>query len=358
MSCVMGFELTLENLKKVYELLEDEESREIYLNRLNYLVTGRIEFIEKIISKYIPNLPLFGRDVIHKFLKELPQDKKFVLYGAGEWGKEVFPLFKDDPRFIGFCSGTKEKQEHGFMGVSVISPETLFQKKNLTVVVSALSAKQEILELLKYNGYPTELIFTMDDFEVLTNEEYFGFEYFKYEPNEVFVDAGSYNLATAIDFRRNCGSVKKVYAFEPDPHNVELCQENKIKHHFTEAMILPYGVWSEDTTMHFQSRGTSDSSFEQGGDVSVPVRAIDNVVEKGEPITFIKMDVEGSELEALKGAQRTIQQYKPKLAICIYHKPQDMTEIPLYIHSLVPEYRFYVRHHSNTSVSTVLYAIV
>lgn len=70
------------------------------------------------------------------------------------------------------------------------------------------------------------------------------------------------------------------------------------------------------------------------------------------------MDIEGSELEALKGAVHTIQRDKPKLAICIYHKPEDMTEIPLYIKSLVPEYKFYVRHHSNCWTDTVLYAVM
>lgn len=70
------------------------------------------------------------------------------------------------------------------------------------------------------------------------------------------------------------------------------------------------------------------------------------------------MDIEGSELEALKGAVHTIQRDKPKLAICIYHKPEDMTEIPLYIKSLVPEYKLYVRHHSNCCTETVLYAVM
>lgn len=73
---------------------------------------------------------------------------------------------------------------------------------------------------------------------------------------------------------------------------------------------------------------------------------------------MIKMDVEGSELESLKGAKRTIQRDKPKLAICIYHKPEDMTEIPMFIKELVPEYRLYVRHHSNSDLETVLYAIM
>jgi len=69
------------------------------------------------------------------------------------------------------------------------------------------------------------------------------------------------------------------------------------------------------------------------------------------------MDVEGAELESLKGAEKTIRRDRPKLAICIYHKPEDMTEIPLFIKELVPEYKLYVRMHANDGSETVLYAI-
>ena len=73
---------------------------------------------------------------------------------------------------------------------------------------------------------------------------------------------------------------------------------------------------------------------------------------------MIKLDIEGAELEALKGARETILRHKPKLAICIYNKPEDMIDIPLYIKELVPEYKLYVRHYTNTNDETVLYAVM
>lgn len=69
------------------------------------------------------------------------------------------------------------------------------------------------------------------------------------------------------------------------------------------------------------------------------------------------MDVEGAELETLKGAKNIICRDKPKLAVCIYHKPEDMTDLPIYIKSLVPEYKLYVRHYSEEKYETILYAI-
>lgn len=74
--------------------------------------------------------------------------------------------------------------------------------------------------------------------------------------------------------------------------------------------------------------------------------------------TFIKMDIEGAELEALEGAKNTIVKSKPKLAICLYHKPDDLWKIPLYLKKLVPEYKFYIRHHSKVRWETVLYACI
>lgn len=77
----------------------------------------------------------------------------------------------------------------------------------------------------------------------------------------------------------------------------------------------------------------------------------------GEDVSFIKMDIEGAEMDALHGAAELIKSKKPKLAICIYHKLEDLWEIPLYIRSLVVGYDFYVRQHTPLYLETVLYAI-
>ena len=69
------------------------------------------------------------------------------------------------------------------------------------------------------------------------------------------------------------------------------------------------------------------------------------------------MDIEGAELDTLKGAQKTILKYRPKLAICVYHKPEDLLTIPSYILSLHKDYRLYLRNYMMPGRETVLYAI-
>ena len=75
-------------------------------------------------------------------------------------------------------------------------------------------------------------------------------------------------------------------------------------------------------------------------------------------VGFIKMDIEGFELDALQGGEQTIKRDKPLLAICVYHRAGDVLAIMDYLHEIVPEYRFWLRHYTATPLETVLYAAV
>lgn len=69
------------------------------------------------------------------------------------------------------------------------------------------------------------------------------------------------------------------------------------------------------------------------------------------------MDIEGAEYEALEGSKEILKRYSPKLAICLYHKPEDIYKLPLLIHEMNPNYKFYIRHYSDYRTDTLLYAI-
>lgn len=354
--------LTISDFSEIYQMLEDEESKDIYLKRLNYLITGDFKFMEEIIHSYQPELFLKKKDV-NDLLSELPQNRNFVLYGAGKDARLMLPHFENDGRFIGFCSGTKRKQENGYLGYPVMSPEKLLSLKNLSVIIVTKNFRDEIMNILTDGGYPQDLIFDGPVYyaETLADpEQYFSPSFMTFENKEVFVDAGCYDLGTSLRLRKHCMSAK-VYAFEPDPKNYKHCLERKEDRNFETVKILPFGTWSKRTSLHFQTNHSGSSRVCEAGEgenCSISVMPIDEAIDEGDRVTFIKMDVEGSELESLKGAKKTIRRDKPKLAICIYHKPEDMWTIPLYIKELVPEYKLYIRHHSSGDVETVLYALV
>ena len=173
--------------------------------------------------------------------------------------------------------------------------------------------------------------------------------------DEIIVDAGCYDGTTAKQFLQwGGGKVKKIYSFEFDPVNAAKCEEN-LKDLLDKVTLIKKGTWDKDETLYVDTLGTSGSSALRKGNEKVYLTTIDSVV-NDERVTFIKMDVEGAELKSLIGAKNTIIKNKPRLAICVYHKPEDIYEIPEYILSLVPEYRFYLRHYSSIRWETVLYA--
>ena len=127
---------------------------------------------------------------------------------------------------------------------------------------------------------------------------------------------------------------------------------------FDDIVYVPCGLWNEKTQLRFRGKGTAGSAITEDAAQNttvVDVDSIDNVC-AGDKVTLIKMDVEGSELEALKGAENVIRRDKPRLAICVYHKPEDLYEIPFWIKRTVPEYKLYLRHHSDFIMETVIYA--
>ncbi|MCI9577213.1 MAG: FkbM family methyltransferase [Oscillibacter sp.] len=349
----------IEQYRNVYGMLEDEISRDIYLHRLNYMVSGDYRHIREIVTRYLPKLSPLTGETIEDLRASMPQDRKVVLYGAGAFGKEMLACWEQDKRFLGFCSHTRKKQEEGYLGYPCISPEELLQRRDLSVVISALWARDEIMQVLRDGNYPEELIFhTKGLFVEDSPGQYFDPEFMTYGEEEVLVDAGCFNLNSALKLREYCGHVKKVYAFEPDPENYAVCLEKRARTGFSEVELLPLGTWSRRTTLHFHAAGMGCSGIRESGGTSIQVAPIDEIVDPADRVTMIKMDIEGAELESLQGARKTIRRDRPKLAVCIYHKPEDMIEIPLYIKELVPEYKLYIRHHSNSGTETVLYAVM
>lgn len=187
---------------------------------------------------------------------------------------------------------------------------------------------------------------------------YFPSDLIRIGGDEVFIDCGAYDGDTARDFiSHSAGLFKHIYAFEADRKNFA-----KLKS-FVDAMpselrsrVQPLGVALSDYNgvLHFAETGTAGSAVSREG-VRVPCVTLDEALP--EPPTWIKMDIEGSEPAALRGARRSITRYAPILSICVYHAQSHLWSIPLQIASMRPEYRMYLRPFVPESWDLVCYAI-
>ncbi|MEI6826576.1 MAG: FkbM family methyltransferase [Desulfuromonadales bacterium] len=157
------------------------------------------------------------------------------------------------------------------------------------------------------------------------------------------------------------GKLEELVCFEPDPNQYRLTAEylnQKQKNIAERVTAIPCAVYSHDAIEPFTYSDTSfGSRITPRADSWIQTVTIDHVLPGFDP-TYIIMDIEGAELEALKGAENTIRNNRPDLAICLYHSPHHLWEIPLYLDGLGLGYRFYLRNYTSFIGETVLYATV
>jgi FkbM family methyltransferase len=194
------------------------------------------------------------------------------------------------------------------------------------------------------------------------------------QENEVFLDCGAYIGDTLISLLEHLGDKRlgKYIAFEPETENLEKLKKTIISTGISDMQfeIHNVGLSNKKDNVYFQKQDSSSRivvspySRNEKRYSKIDTCRLDDYLpeEERSKITFIKMDIEGAERYALEGMRETITKYKPKLAICIYHLPDDYFVIPKTLKDMNMEYRFYVRQHENDSYyhepfETVLYAI-
>jgi FkbM family methyltransferase len=146
---------------------------------------------------------------------------------------------------------------------------------------------------------------------------------------------------------------KLVVAIEPAPENVECLRRNLAQEIAAGKVILyPKGVWDKDDTLELHrdpKNSARDSLFKLAGDaietIQVPLTTIDKLVTelKLDRVDFIKMDIEGAERNAVLGAKETLRKFKPRMALCVYHKSDDPIAIPRAVLDLAPGYQVYTQ---------------
>jgi FkbM family methyltransferase len=184
-------------------------------------------------------------------------------------------------------------------------------------------------------------------------------DFIELSDNEIMVDCGAYNGDTLLDFlNKSNGHYESYYALEPSPTNAVILEDIVNQNKLSNIYIVRKAAW--DKKDHFSFTEDTDASHmnlvqSSNNSIFIETELIDNICFS--QASFIKMDIEGAELMALKGAANTISSNKPKLAIAIYHKTDDLITIPTLIKELCPDYKFYFRLHNKLGSDAVLYAL-
>ena len=189
----------------------------------------------------------------------------------------------------------------------------------------------------------------------------FGFDRNHPGQSATVIDCGAYIGDSVLNI---CESIPEkdiyYYALEPLNENAEIIRSTEVFYKkCAELHVLEYGAGEKDEKLYFhlpeggETGGGKFTDQEEGAAGLLEIRKLDDLEIDYRGTLYIKMDIEGSELQALKGAEATIKKHRPFLAVCLYHRKNDLIEIPLYIKSLGVEYDYYLRG----GYHTILWAI-
>jgi len=349
--------------KTIYTILDsmgDDKSKLIFERRLMYSLTG--------------NESPFYKDIIFSdFQSDL---FSVAIFGCGNCGQileRIIEMYSyiDVVCFIdNFADRTELINGKPILSLEQFLSHPVYKKSE--VVIGSVDYYHEIKQQLDNTGVTiSALPIQFIDLNKLHEEgscktQYFDIPYLTHAEREVFIDGGGLNGETTFDFLKWCGDFSKsksVVVFEPSIEQADECEKNlrKEQSQFNfDFKVVKKGLYDNcqelkfNTSPHFP-KSACVSNY---GDTAISVMALDDYdfMHTGFP-TFIKLDIEGCEYKALQGMTNIIRTHKPKLAVSIYHKPEDIWEIPLLIKSIRNDYIFYLRHYSWNLAETVLYAI-
>lgn len=321
------------DIDTVYQLLGDEQSKFIYGRRLLYSLTGDGAVLKDMVDRVVRSRREW--QAFRKELSEKAARNKMVIYGAGIWGHILWEETKDIINWDLCVDAAPEGKE---FPVRLWKLADFIKVYNGEYVAVSSFKKQVINEMTEGSAY-----FDLKELGPVKEKE-------------VFVDGGCYDGFTTKAFFRWAGKTGYAYCFEIDQENRKAIRRNLPAGNYE---ILPKALWLEKRRLSLAAAGNFASSVAedvQEGSACVEADTIDSLLwDKG--VTYIKMDIEGAELAAIKGAEKVIREQNPRLAVSIYHKPEDIFQIPALLHTFHKGYRFYLRHYSFSYYDTVLYAV-
>lgn len=354
-------------------------------------------------------------NIAENFVEYAKKENKIVILCGGGHASLYFVRYLRK-RGITISAIADKKRKDSLEGIPCLTLEEIVQKfdvANALFVISAPSVREELREELKvyvkieqifcfevelyeyygtsYDQYKNYLIQNRDELasiytlleddysrktmlkviegrltgdldtisDIWTENQYWPEDIIQFTDNETVIECGSSDgktLKELIDKLEN--RYKHIYCFEPDLECKDVLL--KVIDEVASKDKITYfekGTYKESSILAFSNEEIASglSKVDETGKNTIQVVAIDDVIK--DKVTYIKMDIEGAELDTLIGARETIIKNKPKLAVCIYHRDSDLLEIIKYLQALNVDYKYYIRHHNCNMTETVLYAV-
>ena len=338
----------LESTKEIYENLQDDVSRRIYANRIMYNLTDDDTYIRNLFDEWAWKDRLISD--IERF------NSPVCVYGAGDFGRRLVRYF---PELKWECFVDNKAKEIGSIEKYRVCTLSEYLEMDLPIIISVKRDCISIKNMLISKGVPEKNILCLRDY--LREMDNIYFDFLPPDDDEVFADVGGYDGMSSHEFfdwcenKGNC----RAYIFEPNDDMSE-----RINNNIQSGMqfkIAPFGVWDKRAKLSFMKSAKADGCYIAENDDAldtVDVIDLDSYFkDEGVIPTYIKMDIEGAEHKAIEGAKNIIAHNKPRLAISIYHKKEDLWDIPKLILDIRPDYKFYIRHYTMGFADTVLYAV-
>ena len=339
----MDIQQYYEKLHLIYSRIVDDVSKKIYTYRLLMTFTGDISYIRKLVLLTEPGV---------QFKEFLKKQSKIYVYGAGVRGTRVVQMFPE----MNWVAYIDERKEGVCNNVPIIKIDNLILEDKAIILITNQVGANNIKKDIISKGIVEDAIVILNDFEDMAQKNrYFEkrcIENFK-KSRGAFVDAGCFDGEDCIAFLNSILNENgNIFAFEPDINNYVNCIK-RLKQ-YERVKVYNIGLADQKQQVYFRGDGGVDSRISEEGDYLVDIDTIDSVL-SNENIGFIKMDIEGSEKKALLGARTHIEKEKPNMMISVYHKVQDIIEIPVLLLEMNPNYRFALGHYTTNIGDTILY---
>ena len=344
------------------------------INKLYEENKKEIEDIDKIVEK--EGVSLFGAGQYGEFVSEylLKNGYKincFIDNNPNKHGTKIndIDLSKNSKVVLITAHHSVDEiiEQNKYLYNNIISFEKWFSIKRFSDFLDIRNMmndnnSKEILDILVYAKITGNESLCENIYE---GNQYFAIPKFKFGSiNEIFFNVGAYTGDTVerIIYSR-LGGFKHIYAFEPGKKQFEAMniRIERLKKEWAindnKISLVNLGVSDKNEVLEFNDNSDllcNRVSNIKVNTIKIKTCSVDSFL-NGKEINFLISDIEGYELNMLQGASNTIKTYKPKMAISVYHKPDDLLAIPKFIKNLVPEYKFALRHHNITFDDTVLY---